>query len=122
MSPENKKPRKPKGYKNPVPAALRAFIRENTDWSKVHAALQDKALGLYEFKTTLTGEERVYRNPPDTKALQVLTEFGWGKPGLMEEDADQAGVKGVAVVFVVPAQDMVRLERERQRAIKEVEA
>jgi hypothetical protein len=114
--PERKKKRSP----NVVPAALRHFIREGTDWTAVRQTLQDMAFGLYEFRQTATGEERVYRRPPDGKALQLLTELGWGRPGLMAEDADQAGTR--AVIFVVPAQDLSRLEREKKRAIAELKA
>ena len=105
-----------------LPKAFRQFVRERTDWDAVLAAIKDLAFGLYEVQQLNDGQERVYRRAPDDKALRMLAEIGWGKPGLMEEDADQAGIKQTAVVFVVPAQDMTRLVSEQERVRKEIQA
>ncbi len=54
-------------------------------------AMMDKAKGIWVRETTVTGQQRVYKEPPDPQAFKLLTEHAIGKPTQPLEGSGEEG-------------------------------
>lgn len=76
----NKSTGRPSGSLNKGTQEIRAILAERIDFGVVVDKLYELVQGVTVQETQKNGDEIIYTRPPDSKAAQILLEYGFGKP------------------------------------------